>query len=149
MDNIHLQWLLRIQDSNIENSSDCQLDSSEIDRQDNIIKECEVFLQGLELKRNRFAKKSKKQWQDAEHVLSGKQLKQNCQKAKTTWKTQTEGISKCELDRRKAAHECQRGSWLQDRQGSLMMTDCFRWKCVEKRTAPFPKARQHQQDWSI
>lgn len=61
MDNIHLQWLLRIQDSNIENSSDCQLDSSEIDRQDNIIKECEVFLQGLELKRNRFAKKSKKQ----------------------------------------------------------------------------------------
>jgi hypothetical protein len=58
-----------------------------------------------------------------------------------TFGTQTEGIDGSELRRRKAAGECQRCAWPQDKKGSHKTLDCFRWKKLEKGTAPLPKKR--------
>ena len=57
---------------------------------------------------------------------------------------QTEGIEKSELDRRKAAGECQRCAWPGDRKGAHKTVDCFRWARKEIGTAPFPKAKEYQ-----
>jgi hypothetical protein len=54
---------------------------------------------------------------------------------------QTEGIEGSELRRRKAAGECQRCAWPRDRKGSHKTLDCFRWKRLEKGTAPYPKKK--------
>jgi hypothetical protein len=60
--------------------------------------------------------------------------------------TQTQGIDRSELRRRKAAGECQRCAWPQDRKGSHKTLDCFRWARKEKGTAPFPKKKTHNKD---
>ena len=65
-------------------------------------------------------------------------------KSKKTYAEQTEGIDKSELDRRKAAGECQRCAWPGDRKGAHKTMDCFRWARKEIGTAPFPKAKDYQ-----
>jgi len=65
-------------------------------------------------------------------------------KSKKTYAEQTEGIEKSELDRRKAAGECQRCAWPGDRKGAHKTMDCFRWARKEVGTAPFPKAKEYQ-----
>jgi hypothetical protein len=67
--------------------------------------------------------------------------KANKKKPVKTFGTQTEGIDRSELRRRKAAGECQRCGWPRDRKGSHNTLDCFRWKRIDKGTAPFPKKR--------
>jgi hypothetical protein len=57
---------------------------------------------------------------------------------------QTEGIEKSELDRRKAAGECQRCAWPGDRKGAHKTMHCVRWAKKEVGTAPFPKAKEYQ-----
>jgi hypothetical protein len=66
-------------------------------------------------------------------------------KSNKTYAEQTEGIDKSELDRRKAAGECQRCAWPGDRKGAHKTMDCYRWKRMEKGTAPFPKPKAYQQ----
>jgi len=65
-------------------------------------------------------------------------------KSNKTYAEQTEGIEKSELDRRKAAGECQRCAWPSDRKGNHKTMDCFRWARKEVGTAPFPKAKEYQ-----
>ena len=65
-------------------------------------------------------------------------------KSKKTYAEQTDGIEKSELDRRKAAGECQRCAWPGDRKGAHKTMDCFRWARKEIGTAPFPKAKDYQ-----
>lgn len=65
-------------------------------------------------------------------------------KSGKTYVEQTEGIDSAELNRRKAAGECQRCAWPADREESHKTMDCFRWSRKEKGTAPFLKAKVHQ-----
>jgi hypothetical protein len=64
-------------------------------------------------------------------------------KSNKTYPEQTEGIDKSELDRRKAAGECQRCAWPGDRKGAHKTMDCFRWAKKDVGTAPFPKAKEY------
>jgi hypothetical protein len=83
------------------------------------------FKQKFQGRKDRFDKKSKN-------------------KSNKTYAEQTEGIDKSELDRRKAAGECQRCAWPGDRKGAHKTMDCFRWARKEVGTAPFPKAKEYQ-----
>jgi hypothetical protein len=65
-------------------------------------------------------------------------------KSHKTYAEQTEGIDKSELDRRKAAGECQRCASPGDRKGAHKTMDCFRWAIKDVGTAPFPKAKEYQ-----
>ena len=65
-------------------------------------------------------------------------------KSKKTYAEQVEGIDKSELDRRKAAGECQRCARPGDRKGAHKTMDCYRWARKETGTAPFPKAKDYQ-----
>jgi len=65
-------------------------------------------------------------------------------KSVKTYAEQTEGIDKSELDRRKAAGECQRYAWPADRKRAHKMMDCFRWPKKQVRTASFPKTKEYQ-----
>jgi len=80
-------------------------------------------------------------------LFEGKKYKTNRgfkEKSKKTYAEQTEGIEKSELDRRKAAGECQRCAWPIDRKGAHETMDCFRWARKETGTAPFPKDKEYQ-----
>lgn len=57
---------------------------------------------------------------------------------------QTKGIKKSELDRRKAAGECQRCAWPADQKGAHKTINCFRWARKETGMVPFPKAKEYQ-----
>jgi hypothetical protein len=72
------------------------------------------------------------------------QFKDSKNKSKKTYAEQTEGINKSELDRRKAAGECQRCAWPGDRKGAHKTMDCFRWARKDVGTAPFPKPKEYQ-----
>jgi len=65
-------------------------------------------------------------------------------KSNKTYAEQTEGIEKTELDRRKAAGECQWCAWPADRKGSHKTMDCIRWAKNNTGTAQFPKAKEYQ-----
>jgi len=65
-------------------------------------------------------------------------------KSNKTYAVQMEGIEKSELDRRKAAGECQRCTWPADRKGAHKTMDCFGWARKEIATVPFPKAKEYQ-----
>jgi hypothetical protein len=70
----------------------------------------------------------------------------NKKKPIKTFGTQTEGIDSNDLHHSKAAGECQCCAWPQDRKGCHKTQDCFRWKMLEKGTAPFPGNKQYNQD---
>jgi len=65
-------------------------------------------------------------------------------KSNKTYAEQTEEIEKSELDRRKAAGECQRCAWPGDSKGAHKTMECFRWARKETGTSPFPKAKEYQ-----
>jgi hypothetical protein len=82
-----------------------------------------------------------------ENRFQGRRSEQNFKpknKSNKTYAEQTEGIEKSELDRRKAAGECQRCAWPADRKGAHKTMDCFRWAKKDVGTAPFPKAKEYQ-----
>jgi len=87
-------------------------------------------------------KQFKKRFQEKENQSNQGFKRKN--KSKKTYAEQTEGIEKSELDRRKAAGECQRCAWPGDRKGAHKPMDCFRWARKEVGTAPFPKAKEYQ-----
>jgi hypothetical protein len=100
---------------------------------------------GVRSKGRHFSEKTQKQ---RRNDSAAKPVKKS-QKVKKIWKTQTEGIEASELQRRKAAGESQRCTWPRNRKGSCSMIDCFRWKQLDKGTAPFPTAKQMQGDDGI
>ena len=130
---IHPSRIHQIQCS--ENSyieSDSESDSTtESKIHDEIIQNCEAFLEQSKQERKTIGRKTRQ----ASRVVKRKDKKLK------TFGTQTEGIDGSELRRRKAAGECQRCAWPQSRKGSHKTLDCFRWKRLDKGTAPFPKKK--------
>jgi len=55
------------------------------------------------------------------------------------------GIDRSEVTRRKAAGECHRCTWPQDRRRNHKTIDCFRWARKERGTALVPKHYQQIQ----
>jgi len=102
-------------------------------------KESGRFLKARKETRFEKPKTFKKRWDGkANQGFKGKD------KPKNTYAEQTEGIEKSELDRRKAAGECQRCAWPGDRKGAHKTMSCYRWARKEIGTAPFPKAKDYQ-----
>jgi hypothetical protein len=121
----------------LDSSKDDSQSTTEDDIHKEVIDNCEIFLKQSKSERKAIGRKNRR----ASRVIKLRKIKKDKQKFKT-FGTQTEGINGTELRRRKAAGECQRCAWPQDRKGSHKTLDCFRWKRIEKGTAPFPKKKQ-------
>jgi hypothetical protein len=143
--NIHLSRVNRIQhsDPDYSDSEHESISTTETDIHNEVINNCEAFLQQSQQERKavgRFARQESR-------VIKRKAVrKANKREPIKTFGTQTEGIDGSELHRRKAAGECQRCAWPRDRKGSHKTLDCFRWKRIEKGTAPFPKKKAINKD---
>jgi hypothetical protein len=145
--NIHPDRVPRIQDTDNDyiDSEPDSVSTTETDIHNEVIDNCEAFLQQSQEERKSIGRKTR---QDS-RVIKARIDRKNRRKANKplkTFGTQTEGIDGSELKRRKAAGECQRCAWPQDRKGSHKTLDCFRWKRVEKGTAPFPKNTRYHKD---
>jgi len=133
---------LHSSDNYTEESSEDSVESSstsENQLQDQVLQNCEAFLRESELARKAIAR---------QNLRTTQRLPKQCKsgvskkvKPKKSYKEQTEGIEKSELDRRKVAGECQRCAWLRDRKGAHKTLNCFRWARTTRGTAPFSKAR--------
>jgi hypothetical protein len=119
-------------------SSEDSDSTTESEIHNEIITNCEAFLEQSKQERKTVGRSTR----NASRVIKRKaDRKVNNKKPIKTYGTQTEGIEGSELRRRKAAGECQRCAWPQDRRGSHKTLDCFRWARLEKGTAPFPKRK--------
>jgi hypothetical protein len=140
---IHLSRIHQIQcseDSYVE--SEVESDSTtETNIHNEVIDNCELFLEQSKQERKALGRRNRQ----VSRVVKRKAKKEAKRKLKT-FGTQTEGIEGSELRRRKAAGECQRCAWPQDRKGSHKTLDCIRWKRVEKGTAPFPKNTRYNKN---
>jgi hypothetical protein len=121
------------------NSGNKSSSTSETDIHNAILDNCETALQQSEQERKAIGRKNRQ-------VSKVVKRKANKKKPIKTFGTQTEGIDGSELRRRKAAGECQRCAWPTDRKGSHKTLDCFRWKRVEKGTAPLPKNTRYKKN---
>jgi hypothetical protein len=128
---IHPSWIAQIEISNgdYSTSDEVSVSTTESAVHNKVIDNCELFLEQSKKERKALGCKNRQ----VSRVLKKKALR--------TFGTQTEGIDGSELRRRKAAGECQRCALPQDRKGSHKTIDCFRWKRLEKGTAPFPKKK--------
>ena len=104
-----------------------------------VIENCELFLEQSRQERKASGRKNRQ----ASRVVK---RKGNRKEPIKTFGTQTEGTDGNELRRQKAAGECQRCAWPQDKKGSHKTLDCFRWKRLEKGTAPFLKKKLYNKD---
>ena len=140
---IHPERVERIQTSNGDyiDSSEESDSTTETDIHNEIINNCEAFLEQSQQERKTVGRFTR----NASRVIKRK-ADRKFKKAIKTFGTQTEGIDGNELRRRKAAGECQRCAWPRDRKGSHKTLDCFRWKRLEKGTAPFPKRKNYNKD---
>jgi hypothetical protein len=138
---VHPDWLARIQESDDSyNTSDGDsVSTTETDIHNEVIDNCEAFLEQSKQERKAIGRTTRQ----ASRVVK---RKANKKKPIKSFGTQTEGIDGSELRRRKAAGECQRCAWPADRKGTHKTLDCFRWKRIEKGTAPFPKKKQYNKD---
>jgi hypothetical protein len=116
--------------------------TTESDIHNEIIDNCEAFLAQSQEERKAVGRLTRQVSRRVEKKAD-RIAKRKAKKPIRTFGTQTEGIDGHELRRRKAAGECQRCAWPQDRKGSHKTLDCFRWKRIEKGTAPFPKKKNH------
>jgi hypothetical protein len=128
---IHPDRVIKIQatDSNHTDYDSESVSTTESNIQDKIIENCEAFLEHSKQEREDIERKSRQ----VSRVVK--------RKNKKTFGTQTEGIDGSELRRRNAARQCQRCAWPQNMKGIHKTLDCFRWKRLEKGTAPFPKKK--------
>jgi hypothetical protein len=106
-----------------------------------VIEKCDLLLEQSNKKRKAIGRKTPQ----ASRVVKQKAQRQ-AKKTIRTFGTRTAGIDGSELTRRKAAGECQRCAWPKDRKGSHKTIDSFRWKRVEKGTAPFPKKKRYNKE---
>jgi len=123
-------------------TNNTSISDSKSDRQDSIVKECEELLLQSEAQWKNHGKTLRKQ---RRKDLAAKLVQDNSE-VKKTWKDQTKEIEALELQRSKAAGECQRCPWPKDRKGSFKTIDCFCWKRVEKGIVSFPEGKQYQRD---
>jgi hypothetical protein len=141
---IHPSRVAQIQTSDGDYiSSDSEsVSTTETDIHNELIDNCKTFLAQSQKERKAIGRKSRQ----TSRIIKKKADRKANREAKKpikTFGTQTEGIDGSELRRRKAAGECQRCAWPQDRKGSHKTLDCFRWKRLEKGTAPFPKKKNY------
>jgi hypothetical protein len=124
-------------------SGDESVSTTETDIHNEVINNCELFLEQSKQESKAIGRKNRQV-----STLVKKKVIQKNRKIKPvkTFGTQTEGIDGLELQRRKAAGECQRCAWPQDRNGGHKTLDCFRWKKIEKGTVPVPKNKKYKQD---
>jgi hypothetical protein len=121
------------------------ISTTETDIHNEVLNNCEVFLAQSQEERKAIGRFTRHKSRIIKKKADRK-AKQKAKKPIKTFGTQTEGIDGSELRRRKAAGECQRCAWPQDRKGSHKTLDCFRWKKLEKGTAPFPKKKNYNKD---
>jgi hypothetical protein len=140
---IHPERVERIQtsDGDYIDSSEESDSTTETEIHNEIINNCEAFLEQSKQERKTAGCFTR----NASRVIKRK-ADRKVNKPIKTFGTQTEGIEGSELRRRKAAGECQRCAWPQDRKGSHKTLHCFRWKRLEKGTAPFPKRKNYNKD---
>jgi hypothetical protein len=129
---IHPDRVLRIQDpdSDYSDSEPESVSMTETDIHNEVIENCEEFLKQSKQERKAIGRKNRQ--------VSRVVKRKNKKKIKTEG-TQTEGIDGQELRRRKVVGECHRCAWPRDRKGGHNTLDCFRWKRLEKGTAPFTR----------
>jgi hypothetical protein len=135
---LHSRRVARIQnaDNDYNNSEHESISTTETDIHNMIIDNCEAFWDQSKQERKAIGPKNRQ-------VSKVVKRKDNKKKPVKIFRTQTEGIDGSEWRRRKAAGECQRCAWPQDRNGSHKTIDCFRWKWLEKGTAPIPKNKRY------
>ena len=140
-DHIHPERIARLLhtdsdyiDSELESNS-----TTETNIHNEVIDNYEAFLEQSKQERKAIGRRTRQ-------VNRVVKRKINKKKPIKTFGTQTEGIDGQELRRRKTAGECQCCAWPQDRKGSHKTIDCFRWKRLEKGTAPFPKNKRYNKD---
>jgi hypothetical protein len=112
--------------------------TTEADIQNQVFENCDVLLSQSKQERKAIGLKNRQ----VSRIIKQKAIKKaERKKPVKTFGTLTPGINPCELRRRKAAGEYQRGAWPQDRKGSHTMIDYFWWKRLENGTAPFPRGK--------
>jgi hypothetical protein len=138
---IHPCRVAKIQtsDSDYSDSEEESISTTEMNIHNEVIDNCEAFLEQSKQERKAIGRFT---WQSSRVVKP----RANGKKPIKPFVTETEGIDGSELRRRKAAGECQRCAWPRDRKGSQKTLDCFRWKRLEKGTAPFPKKKNNNKD---
>jgi hypothetical protein len=144
---LHPSRLARLQESNSEysDSEGDSISTTETDIHNEVIENCELFLEQSKQERKATGRFTR----HAGRVVNRRAERKEKPKANEpvkTLETQTEGIDRSEIRRRKAAGECQRCDWPRDRKGSHKTIDCFRWIRLEKGTAPCPKNKQYNKD---
>jgi hypothetical protein len=130
-------------DDSYKTSDGDSVSTTETDIHNEVIDNCEAFLQQSQQERKAVGRFTRQASRVVKRKAEGKA---NRKKPIKTFGTQTKGIDSSELRRRKAAGECQRCAWPQDRKGSHRTLDCFRWKRLEKGTAPVPKNKRYNKD---
>jgi len=153
---VHPDWINQIEwsisdrkeasDSRSQDSSKLEselLCTSEDSLHNQILEDCQKFLQESKLARKKVARQSLEASRrlPKKPVLGTSRVQK---KPRKSYKNQTSGIEKPELDQRKAAGVCHRCAWPQGRKGAHKTLDCFRWARKEKGTAAVPKAMQYQ-----
>jgi len=140
-------------------------DIQEDKRQDQILMECEEYLQESRRLRSiatRGVDKSVRTGQVESTRVSNKFLKKADRKGRRNPKSdicqpqrveknrrakvfhRTEGIDEAEIQRRKSEGECLRCAWPADRKGTHKVKDCIRSIKLERGTASYPKAKEYQ-----
>jgi hypothetical protein len=134
---LHPSRLKRLQelDNDYSDSEGDSISTTETDIHNEVIDNCEISLEQSKQERKAIGRLTRQ----ASRVVK---RKANKKKSIKTFGTQTEGIDGTELRRRAAAGECQRCAWPRDRKGSHKTINCFRWKRLEKGTAPFPRKQK-------
>jgi len=97
-----------------------------------VIKTCELFMEQSKQERKAVGRKNRQ----LSRIDKKKAKKQKKERSFKTFRSQTEGMDDNELHHRKSAGECQCCAWPQDRKGGHKTLDCFRWKRLDKGTAP-------------
>jgi hypothetical protein len=111
---------------NVVSSQDASDSTTEDDIHNEVMENCKLFMEQSKPERKAIGRKSL----IARRVLKIKNDKKR--KNVKSVRTQTEGIDGLELERRKAAPDCQHCAWPRDRKGSQKTFDCFRWKKIRE-----------------
>jgi hypothetical protein len=145
--NIHPSRIAQVKtlDGSYIESDSVSTSTTETDIHNEVINNCEAFLAQSQKERKAVGRYTRQ----TSRIIKKKADRKAKRKDKIpvkTFGTQTEGIDGSELRRRKAAGVCQRCAWPQERKGSHKTIDCFRWKRLDKGTAPFPRNTKYNKD---
>jgi hypothetical protein len=119
-------------------------DIQEETRQDQILRECENYLQESSKLRTKISVNTGKHNRINPLASTKKLLRVEKYKRKSKVPTKTEGINESEIQRRKVEGECLRCAWPANRKGTHQVKDCIRPIKLDKGSAYYPKAKEYQ-----